>query len=52
MKFIVEIQVTNSFDVEIPDGLSEQEIYDYVYDNCQEDIDDAINNGDLDIEIY
>ena len=52
MKFTVEINVTNSFEVEIPDGLDEQEIYDYVYNNCQDDIDDAINNGDLDIEIW
>ena len=52
MKFTVEIKLTNSFEVEIPDGLNDQDIYDYVYDNCQDDIDDAINNGDLDIEIW
>ena len=52
MKFTVEINVTNSFEVEIPDGLSEQEMYNYVYDNCRDDIDDAIDNGDLDIEIW
>lgn len=52
MKFTVEINVTNSFEVEIPDRLSEQEIYDYVYDNCQDDIDAAINNGTLDLEIW
>lgn len=52
MKITVEITITNSFKVEIPDGLSDQEIYDYVYDNCQDDIDAAIYDGTLDLEIW
>ena len=51
MIITVEIRVENTFDVEIPDGLTEDEAYDYLYENCQDDIDDAINGGDFDMFI-
>lgn len=51
MKFIVEIKLTNSFDVEVPDGLTEEEAYDYIYEYSQVDIHDGIDAGEFYMEI-
>lgn len=51
-KAYITIRVENSFDVEIPDNLTQDEVYDYLMENCQDDFDLAIRGGDfyLDIE--
>lgn len=47
----ITIRVENSFNVEVPDNLTQDEIYDYIMENCQDDIDMAIRGGDFDLDI-
>ena len=41
------IKKNDEFEVEIPDDLIQDQVYDYVMDNCQDDIDLAIQGGDF-----
>ena len=51
MRAYLRITVENQFDIEIPDGLSNEEAYNYILDNCQGDIDLAIQGGDFYMEV-
>ena len=51
MKVYLDIKVENTFEVEVPDGLTEEETYNYVLDNCQDEIGLAINGGDFALDI-
>ena len=51
MTVYLEIKIENTFDVEVPDGLTEEEAYQYVLDNCQDEIGLAINGGDFYMEV-
>lgn len=51
MKVYVKIRVENTFEVEVPDGLNEDEAYTYIMDNYQGDIALAINGGDFALDI-
>ena len=50
-KAYITIRVENSFEVEIPDDLTQDQVYDYVMDYCQDDIDLAISGGDFYLEV-
>ena len=50
-KVYVEIRIENNLEIEVPDGLNENEAYTYIMDNCQDDIALAINGGDFALEI-
>ena len=47
MQIYLSIRVENEFNLEIPDGLSYEEAYNYILENCQDDISLAINGGDF-----
>ena len=51
MKVYLSIEITNNFNVEVPDGLTEEEAYQYALDNCQDEIALAINGGDFYMEV-
>lgn len=51
MKVYLSVTVENTFEVEIPDGLSYEESYNYILDNCQDEIGLAINGGDFQMEV-
>ena len=51
MKVYLEIRVENTFEVEVPDGLTEEEAYQYILDNYQDEIGLAINGGDFCMEV-
>jgi hypothetical protein len=51
MKLYLEVKVENTFEVEAPDGLTAEEAYQYVLDNCQDEIGLAINGGDFYMEV-
>ena len=51
MKVYLEIRIENTLEVEVPDGLSEEEAYNYILDNCQDEIGLAINGGDFALDI-
>lgn len=51
MKVFLEIKVENTFEVEVPDGLTEEEAYQYILDNCQDEVALAINGGDYYMEV-
>lgn len=55
MKVYLEIRIEKTFGVEVPDGLTEKEAYNYAYnyilDNCQDEIGLAINRGDFALDI-
>ena len=46
-KAYITVRVENTIEVEIPDDLIQDQVYDYVMDNCQDDIDLAIQGGDF-----
>lgn len=45
------ITVESTIEVEVPDGLTQEEVYNYVLDNCQGEIGLAINGGDFRMEV-
>ena len=51
MTISVEIRVTNTIEVEIPDGLTESEAYNYLDENYLDCFEDAINDGEFDVLI-
>lgn len=51
MTVYLEIKVENTFEVEVPDGLTEEEAYQYVLDNYQGEIGLAISGGDFYMEV-
>ena len=46
-KAYITVRVENTIEVEIPDDLIQDQVYDYVMDNCRDDIDLAISGGDF-----
>lgn len=51
MTVYLEIKVENTFEAEVPDGLTEEEAYQYVLDNYQGEIGLAISGGDFYMEV-
>lgn len=51
MIITVALLVKNTVEMEIPDGLTEEEAYDYIYEYGQVDIHDGIDSGELYVEI-
>ena len=51
MKVYLEVRIENTFGVEVPDGLTEKEPYNYILDNCLDEIGLAINGGDFALDI-
>lgn len=51
-KAYVRIVVENRLEIDVPDNLTQYQVFDYIMENCQDDIDLAIHGGDfyLDIE--
>ena len=47
----VALLVKNTVEMEIPDGLTEEEAYDYIYEYGQVDIHDGIDGGEFYMEI-
>lgn len=51
MKVYLGVAVESTFEIEVPDGLTQEEAYNYVLDNCQDEIGLAINGGDFYMEV-
>ena len=51
MTITVALLVKNTVEMEIPDGLTEEEAYDYIYEYGQVDIHDGIDAGEFYMEI-
>lgn len=51
MTVYLGITVESTFEVEVPDGLTQEEAYNYVLDNCQGEIGLAIDGGDFYMEV-
>lgn len=51
MEVYVSIKVENEFNLEIPDGLSYEEAYNYILDNYDDGISSAIKNGEFYMEV-
>jgi hypothetical protein len=52
MKVYVDLRLENTIEMEVPDGMNEAEVYDYVSNNLEDAIELTIDGGSLTFDVW
>lgn len=52
MKVYVDLKFENTIEMEVPDGMTEEDIYDYVSANLKDEVELTVNGGAFSFEVW
>ena len=52
MKVYVDLRLENTIEMEVPDGMSEEEVYDYVSNNLENAIELTVDGGSFTFDVW